>query len=71
MSKVLQFKKYNYDRSLFITELSGEQQREIYSRSVKYLDNIGCTKEEITECINNIFDSKVRDIFTHDGQFVT
>ena len=54
---------------VYICQLPITEQQKIITKAKRYLRRIGIPKSDITDCIENIMDSKISDIFNNDGSF--
>jgi len=56
-------------KPIFVRELSVAEQRMIMIHAEKYLFACGVPEDKITECLENIMDEKICNVFSSDGTF--
>jgi hypothetical protein len=54
---------------VYICQLPITEQQKIITKAKTYLRRIGIPKSDITECIQNILDSKISDVINNNGTF--
>jgi len=54
---------------VYICQLPITKQQKIITKAKRYLRRIGLSKTDITDCIQNILDSKISDVMNNDGTF--
>ena len=54
---------------VYICQLPITEQQKIITNAKRYLRRIGLSKTDITDCIQNILDSKISDVMNNDGTF--